>query len=154
MKAEYINPFLAAISSTFEHLEVKWQRGIPSLVHSPLQMSGITTDIGITGDIQGKFFLSCTLDTALSLANKFGSTFGMPPSTDFNEMERSAFSEITNLIGGQTATGFSGSNLHVDISPPSITEGESILTTVFTSQIFKIPIMIEEAEITIYVALR
>lgn len=154
MKAEWINPFLQAIGTTFDHIKVIWQRGTPSLVHSPLPLSGITTDIGITGDVQGKFLLSCTLEAALMLSNHFGSTFGMPPSKTFGDMERSAFAEITNLIGGQTATGFSGADLQVNISPPSLMEGDHIVATVFASQILKIPVMVANQKIEVYVAVR
>lgn len=141
MKAEWINPFLDAIAATFDHLQVNWERGAPSVVYSPLPLCGITTDIGITGDVQGKFLLSCTMESALMLANQFANTFGMLPSDAFGEMERSAFAEITNLIGGKTASGFSGADLQVNISPPSLIEGSLVVATVFAAQILKIPVM-------------
>lgn len=153
MKVEWINPFLAARGSIFDHLKVKWQRGMPFLVQAPLPLNGITSDIDITGDVQGKFLLSCPMDSALMLANQFGSTFGMPPSIAFEDMQRSAFSEIANLIGGKTAASFSRANLQVNISPPSLMEGEHLLSTIVPSQMLKIPFTIEDKETNLYVAL-
>ena len=94
MKAEWINPFLQAVVSTFDHLDIKWQRGAPSLGQSPLPLSGIT------GDAQGKVLISCSLDSALMLDNQFDSTFGMPPSEVFAEIERSALLNLPTLLEG------------------------------------------------------
>lgn len=88
------------------------------------------------------------------LANQFGQSFGLPPSETFGDMERSALAEIANMIGGTAATGFSENGLKVNISPPSLMEGNHILATVFAAQILQIPILLENREAMLYVALK
>ena len=143
MNAEIMNPFLGAIDHTFKSFGIDWGREALALIVPPLQLDGVTVDVGVVGDVKGKFFFSCPQKTALFLANKLCVSMGLAESEEFGEMEHSAFSEISNMMGGTAATNFSLIGKSVNISPPSIIEGSQIIATVFTRQILKISLVIE-----------
>lgn len=144
MNDNLVNPFITALFQLLENLHADVERGNIQGLKPPLALHGVTMDIRITGDIQGRFLISTDQNTALFLANKFSSQFGMPPSNQFGPMEISALQEITNIIGGKAVTLLAKFRRSIDITPPTIIEGSDLLDgNIFSNIVFKIPVNIK-----------
>lgn len=143
MKATLINSFITALFQSLDNLHADVERGNIQGLKPPLALQGVTMDIRFTGDIHGRFLISTDKDTALFLANKFSSQFGMPPADQLGPMEKSALQEITNIIGGQAATLLSTFSHTIDITPPAIIEGSNLDGNLFSNIIIKIPVKIK-----------
>ncbi|EGW37263.1 chemotaxis protein CheX [Desulfosporosinus sp. OT] len=143
MNADLINPFITALFQLLENLNADVERGSIQGLKPPLALHGITMDIRVKGDIQGRFLISTDHNTALFLANKFSSQFGMPPSNQFGPMEKSALQEITNIIGGKAVTLLAKFRHSIDITPPTIIEGSDLEGNIVSNIVFKIPVNIK-----------
>ena len=126
MNAKFVSTFLTALVQILEDFRIESERGSIQDLNPPLELGGVTIDITIKGDIEGRFLISTDRDTALFLANKFSSQFGMPPSDQFGPMEKSAMQEISNIIGGTAVRAFSEFQVMIDITPPVFFEGSRI----------------------------
>lgn len=74
--------------------------------------------VGVAGDISGRLLIDGRLDTFGKLG---ASMFGMALE---GEMLRSFVGEIANMVAGNMCTFISQSGKKVDITPPTILEGE------------------------------
>ncbi|MCR5517459.1 MAG: chemotaxis protein CheX, partial [Lachnospiraceae bacterium] len=114
IKAEYVNPFLMAARSVVEmacQVEVEIQK--PYIRTESYGEDTVSIAIGITGEFVGDTVIAIPLDVALFLA----SCMMMMPVTEFDEIPRSAISELGNMIMGNAATFFSTQEIGVDITP-------------------------------------
>ncbi len=146
MDVSILNPFLTAMFQLLDNLETQCERGSIQGIKPPVQLEGLTIDIGVIGDISGKFLISVSPKTALFLANRLGKSYGMLPPETFGPMEKSAFQEISNIIGGLASSILANSNLTVNITPPTIIEGSTVDTGAYSRMVIKIPIDIKEAQ--------
>jgi chemotaxis protein CheX len=120
IKAEYVNPFLMAARSVVGmacQVEVEIQK--PYIRTESYGEDTVTIAIGITGEFIGDTVIAIPLDVALFLA----SCMMMMPVTVFDEIPRSAISELGNMIMGNAATFFSTQEIGVDITPPTMKQG-------------------------------
>lgn len=156
MDVNIINAFLTAMLQMLDNLEAKGERGRVQGLIPPLPLGEVTTDTGVIGDLSGKFLISANHETALFLANRLGHRYGMPPSKTFGPMERSAFQEISNIVGGLASSVFANSDISVNIMPPKIIEEILVDLGNQSSVVVKIPIRIkaeERMEMNIFVSL-
>jgi chemotaxis protein CheX len=63
------------------------------------------------------------VDTAKNIASVM---MGGMPVDEFDEISRSAVSEMGNMIMGNTSTLFANQSVNIDITPPSLLTGEKI----------------------------
>lgn len=165
MQKEWLEPFLQALVSTFSNLGVVWKRDSLTFVSPTVTLSALTVDVGIVGEVSGKFQFTCTKETGLFLANKFRVSNYMEPVDTFGDLERSAFSEIANWLGASAATAFSkgvldtktgaviSAPLKINISPPSVTEGEQVVSHLFTKYVVAIKLDLEGHKGELFIAL-
>lgn len=99
-------------------IPIDYELSKPNLQKDPIQV-GFGVFIGIVGDIKGKLVL---------VANKtaFGTIgqvmFGMPIE---GEMLSSFSGELGNMLAGNVSTFISNDGLDIDITSPSIIEGDA-----------------------------
>ncbi|AXI10047.1 chemotaxis protein CheX [Oceanobacillus sp. 143] len=93
----------------------------PSLLEHTLQLT-LGVLIGITGDIRGKLIFSGNQAVFGSIAE---SMYGMAID---GEMLTSFSGELGNMIAGNLATNIVQYDLRVDITAPTIIEGNTILS--------------------------
>ncbi|MEN1970046.1 chemotaxis protein CheX [Lentibacillus sp. N15] len=78
--------------------------------------------IGIMGDVSGKMIIAGD-------SNLFGTIgeamFGMPVE---GEMLSSFSGELGNIIAGGMATAVAATDIHIDITSPTVLEGDTVLT--------------------------
>lgn len=124
VNVEFINPFIQGTQAILRDVcQEEAKLGKVHLKESPYMSDTVAIIIGITGDIKGQVIFSLGTGTACSIASKM--MMGMPVS-ELDEMAKSAISELTNMILGNTATIFYNLGITIDITPPSLLMGQNI----------------------------
>lgn len=152
MKVEFVNPFVSAAFMVLEKVgKTKVTKGTLSLASSPLAGMDVNTVIGVTGDILGQVIYSMSTDTAQKIASVM--LMGLPIS-DFDEIAKSAISELGNIITGNAATELGNNGYCCNITPPSLFMGKEVKVSIKDLQILLIPVTTDFGDIHIYVALK
>ena len=68
------------------------------------------------------------------------------PVTEFDEMSKSAISEMSNMIMGNAATILYNRGINIDITPPSLLMGENMQITPSKMKTICIPLLIGEGD--------
>lgn len=151
MKVEYINPFIAA---TFEILKtvanITPVRGKLVLKNEPIPSYGVSVLVGVVGEVKGQIVYSLSENTAMALASAM--MMGMPV-TEFDEMAKSAVSELANMVTGNASTQLSAQGLAVDISPPTLVTGTNVHIGTTNLQTIVVPIETDFGILEINIAL-
>ena len=145
MKAEYINPFIEASYSVLQQTAgIDAKLGEIYIKNSPLCSRPIAIIIGLTGDIKGQAVFSMNRETAIDIAS--GMMGGMSLS-EFDDISKSAVSEMTNMIVGNASTLFYKNSLKVDITPPALLTGENLEVYSVNMQTICIPLNLNKNNI-------
>ncbi|BDU50048.1 chemotaxis protein CheX [Haliovirga abyssi] len=151
MRVEYINPFVAA---TFEILKtvanVTPKKGKVILKNEPVPSYGVSVLVGVVGEVKGQIAYSLSEEAAMKIASAM--MMGMPVE-EFDEMAKSAISELANMITGNASTQISAQGLVVDISPPTLVTGSNVHISTGNMQTIVIPVETELGIFEINIAL-
>ena len=122
MDVKHINPVIESISNIMPQLGFARvsKKGV-SLKGKDIDSPGVVIIIGLIGDVKGNIIYGLSIDDAKKVASQM--MMGMPVD-DFNEMAQSAISELVNMITANVATNYSRDNISVDISTPTLVQGE------------------------------
>ncbi len=127
MKVEYINPFIESSQQVFQMVTgIKPTLEKVFLKKSPYPSDSVAVIVGLTGKIRGQVISSLTVDTAIYIASLM---MGGAPIAGFDEMAKSAISELGNMIMGNAATLLSTRGIAVEITPPSLLVGEKMVVS-------------------------
>lgn len=138
MKVEHINPFLQAAFDIINALgSFDLTKGKLILKKEPVPSYGVSVIVGVVGQIKGQVIYSMSEDTAKQLASAM--MMGMPV-TEFDEMAKSAISELANMITGNSGTNLSAQGYVIDISPPTLITGTGVHITTNIQQTIVVPI--------------
>lgn len=142
MNVEYINPFIQGTQSVLKNVcNEETTLGKIYLKTSPYTGETISIIIGVTGDIKGQVIFSLNVNSACSIASKM--MMGMPVP-EMDELAKSAISELTNMILGNTATLFYNGGINIDITPPSLLMGQNIQISTTKTQTICIPLQLSD----------
>lgn len=151
MRVEFINPFTGA---TFDILKavanVDPVKGKLILKKEPVPSYGVSVLVGVVGEVKGQIVYSLTEETAKNFASAM--MMGMPV-TEFDEMAKSAISELANMITGNASTQIAAQGLSVDISPPTLVTGENVHISTTSIQTIVVPVETELGIFEINIAL-
>lgn len=140
INAEYINPFLIAAAKVLKDMVmVDAKMGKPYLKDTDFKDDSLLVMLGVTGEMKGQVILDFSHEVALDIASKMC----MMPMTELNELAKSAICELGNMILGNTATVFSTKGIGVDITPPTMCQGNVSFTSSYASNIC-VPLIYEE----------
>ena len=122
MDVNHINPVLEAFNVILPQLGITSikKNGI-SVKGKYIKSKGVVIIIGIIGDVKGNIIYGMSVDTAKKIASIM--MMGMPVEK-FDEMPQSAISELVNMLTANVAMNFSKDNINIDISTPTLIEGE------------------------------
>lgn len=124
IQAAIVNKLIEATNNVGEQLiATRFETGKPSVVQSALLKENVCILVGTTGALRGQVILSFDRQTGLDLSNRIMQGFG---SGEWDDMSRSALQEFGNMIMGSFATLLSSENITIDITPPSLVEGDNI----------------------------
>jgi chemotaxis protein CheX len=145
MNVEYINPFIEASQTVLKQIaNIDAKLGKIFIKNSPYDSDSVVIIIGITGKIRGQVIFTMNKDVALKVASHM--MFGMPV-TELDEISKSAISELTNMILGNTATILYNRGIGFEITPPSLLLGESMQISTNKLKTVCIPLQLSETEI-------
>lgn len=151
MDVNNINPFIKSFTSVMPQLgftEIK--KGKLSLKNKDLVCSGIVVVVGIVGDIKGNIVYSLDIESAKNIA----STMMMgQPVEEFNEISKSALSELSNMLTANAITIFSEQGVDVDISTPTLFEGRDISIKMSSKKVICIELFADEIPIEINISI-
>lgn len=132
MNVEYINPFLMAATQVMEGMcQIKPAIGKPYVKPTEFAKDSIVVSIGITGEIRGQVLLAFNMEVACDLASKMC----FMQITALDDLSISALSELGNMILGNAATVLSTKGIGIDITPPSIIQGDFRLASAYAKNV-------------------
>lgn len=142
MNIEYINPFIEA-----SQVVLKQSAGIDAklgkvyLRSSPYKGDSILIFVGLTGKMRGQVVFTMKKEVALHIASCM--MCGMPV-TELDEISKSAISEMTNMILGNTATILYNKGIGIEITPPSLLIGDNVQITPNKMKTVCVPLLLGE----------
>ncbi|MBQ8984090.1 MAG: chemotaxis protein CheX [Lachnospiraceae bacterium] len=120
ISAEHVNTFLMAATKVIsEACMLTPKVGKPSIRNGNYTDDSIVIMIGVTGEMQGQVLLVFKKEVALAIASKMM----FMEVTQLDEISMSAICELGNMIMGNASTVFSTKNIGIDITPPTMCEG-------------------------------
>jgi chemotaxis protein CheX len=145
MNIEYINPFIEASQTVLKQVtNMDATLGKVFLRSSPYKGESILIIVGITGKMRGQAIFTMTKNVAFRIASAM--MFGTEV-TELNEISRSALSELTNMILGNTATILYNKGIGIEITPPSLLLGENLQISQSKMKTICVPLHLSENEI-------
>jgi chemotaxis protein CheX len=145
MNIEYINPFIEASQTVLKQIaNIDAKLGKVYLKTSPYKSEDVIIMVGLTGKIRGQAIFSMTKKLAMSIASSM--MFGMPV-TEFDEISKSAISELTNMILGNTATLLYNRGTSIEITPPSLLMGQNLQISPNKMKTVCIPLMLNDTDV-------
>lgn len=152
INVQYVNPFIQATQSVLEMVcQVKPTLGSLYVKESPFSGENVAIILGVVGDIKGQVIFTMKTDTGCYIASKM--MMGMPVA-ELDEMAKSAISELTNMILGNTATLFFNNGMSIDITPPSLLMGDNMQISTVKTKAICIPLQFEEHTMEIEIAIQ
>ena len=150
MDANYINPFIQSFTSVMPDLgfgDVKI--GILNGKGKEIAGSGVFVILGIVGAIRGNVVYTIDIEAAKQIA----STMMMgAPVDEFDDMASSAISELTNMLTANAATAFSNNGILIDISTPTMLQGENISINMSSNQVLCVQLLADDIPIEINIS--
>lgn len=144
MNIEYINPFIEASQTVLKQVaNIDAKLGKVYLRSSPYQGEAILIIVGITGKMRGQAIFTMSKPSAFRIASAM--MCGMPVD-ELNEISKSALSELTNMILGNTATLLYNKGIGIEITPPSLLLGENLQITQPKMKTICVPLYLIEDE--------
>jgi chemotaxis protein CheX len=147
MNIEYINPFIEASQTVLKQIaNLDAKLGKVFLKSAPYRSEDIIIMVGLTGKMRGQANFSMSKAFALKIVSHM--MMGMPV-TEFDEMTKSAISELANMIMGNAATILYNRGINIDITPPSLLMGENMQITPNKMKTICIPLLVGEDTIVL-----
>lgn len=141
ISAEHVNIFLMAASKVIsETCNLTTKVGKPYIRNNTFTKDSIVIMIGVTGEMQGQVMLAFKKSVALMIASKMM----YMEVKELDEISTSAICELGNMIMGNASTAFSVKNIGIDITPPTMCEGDFTVSGAVTSMC--IPIYISDTD--------
>lgn len=141
INAEHVNTFLMAASKVIsETCNLTPRVGKPYVRNTTFTSDSIVIMIGVTGEMQGQVMLAFGKPVALAIASKMM----FMEVTELDEISTSAICELGNMIMGNASTAFSVKNIGIDITPPSVCEGNFTVSGAVASMC--IPIYVNDTD--------
>lgn len=145
MNVEYINPFIEASQTVLKtSAGIDARLGNVYLKNAPYKSDTIVIIIGLTGKIRGQVVFSMGKAVALKIASAM--MFGMSV-TELDEIAKSAISELTNMILGNTATILYNKGIGIEITPPSMLMGDNMVITPNKMKTICIPLHLNDQDV-------
>ncbi len=150
MDVKYVNPFLESFISVMPQLGyTNVQKGNLSVKEQELTNTGVSIIIGIVGKVRGNVVYNLNTQSAINIASTM--MMGMPIE-ELDDMSKSALSELANMLTASAATGFYDLGLPIDISTPTLLQGENISIKMSSNQVLCMELIADDNVIEVNVA--
>jgi chemotaxis protein CheX len=150
MDVKHINPFVESYATVMPQLGFgDIQKGNLSVKGKDLVSSGVIIVVGIVGSIKGNVVYVIDMENAKKIASTM--MMGMPVA-EFDEMSKSALSELTNMLTANAATIFSNSGIPIDISTPTLLHGMNVSVEMSANQVLCVQLLADHIPVEINIA--
>ncbi len=151
MDIKYINAFITGL------LNVSGMLGIPDLKRTGLSKKErmeidkeVNILLGMTGGMNGNVVLSMPEQTARNIASLM---MGGMEVTALDLMPKSALCELANMVAGNSVAGIAAQEQPVQMSPPTLISGKSLVALVSLVETLVIDFGAEAGTISMSIAL-
>lgn len=145
MNVDYINPFIEASQTVLKQIAgIDAKLGKVYLKDSPYKSDNVVIIVGLTGKIRGQTIFSMKRNVALNIASAM---MGGMPVTELDEITKSAISELTNMILGNTATILYNKGIGIEITPPSFLLGENLQISSTKTKTICVPLSLTDEDV-------
>ncbi len=142
MNVEYINPFIEASQTVLKQIAgIEASLGSIFIKDSPYISDNVIIIVGLTGKLRGQALFSMSKPVALRIASCM---MGGMAVTELDEISKSAISELTNMILGNTATILYNKGIGIEITPPSFLMGENMQVSPTKMKTICIPLLFDD----------
>lgn len=131
MRIDFVNPFIeSAFLILTEVLNCEIKRGDIVIKDQSVPTSGVSTFIGLAGEVEGRIMLDMTKETAINIT----SVMAEEKCLDVNPLVESVIDELNNLITGHAVSYLTNLGFRFDLTPPSFLLGlsDSYITDIQT----------------------
>lgn len=150
MDVRYANPFIDSFATIMPQLGYNNIKSDDiSEKNQELINSGVNIIVGIVGEIKGNVVYSIDLVNAKNIASTM--MMGMPVD-ELDEMSKSALSELANMLTAGAATAFYDMGIKVDISTPTLLEGNNISIKMSSNQVLSVRLLADDTVIEVNIA--
>jgi chemotaxis protein CheX len=120
MRVEYINPFVEASFYVLkEVLGTELRRGKLCMRNAAKPRLGVTSRVGLSGDVSGWVLIDMSRETALAVA----SAMNEEQLPDFDELAKATIGELANMITANAVTRLHDAGFDFDLTPPFLFYG-------------------------------
>lgn len=150
MDVKFINPFIESFNYVMPELGfADAKMGTISVKGKNIKGSGVIIVLGVVGAIRGNVVYTIDIESAKQIA----STMMMgAPVDEFDDMASSAISELTNMLTANAATAFSNNGILIDISTPSMLQGEDVSINMSSDPVLCVQLLADNIPIEINIS--
>lgn len=150
MDIKYVNPFIDSVFNILPQLGItSIEKGNIFIRDNKIESPGLIIIVGILGDIKGNVIYGTSIECAKEIAEKM--MMGMKVE-DFNELAKSAISELANMVTANAATNFSNDHITIDISTPTLIYGD-FTANASTSQVLCVELFVDKLPFYVNISL-
>lgn len=151
MDVNLINPFIGAIVGVLPQVGFKnVERKNLTLGEKRLNTSGVVLNVGIIGEKTGNVAYVVSEDSAKKIASTM--MMGMP-IVEFDDMAKSAVSELSNMVTANSTINLSNNGINVDISVPTIYCGNKIEVDMSKEQVVTVLFDVDGFDLTAHISI-
>jgi len=124
LHVDQINPFIESATRVLEQIaQISSRRGQLGLRDAVIPRHEVAVILGIVGQVKGQVSYSMSMETAMRIASQMMGGFHLET---FDDMSRSAISELGNMITGNASALLEEKGIRCNISPPTLVTGENM----------------------------
>ncbi len=149
-----ITPFITASEDVFKRMTgCEVERGTPSMKKGLVPGHSVSVMVGLVGDLRGSFVISMTDSVARMVATRMKFDKKQSDARDLDRMEKSAISELANVIAGNATIALSNDGYRLYITPPTIIQGTNQTVEIVSIQTVVVPLVTSAGEVELNIAL-
>lgn len=149
MDVTHINPFIESFTNVMPDLGFSSaQIGNLSTKEKEVISSGVVVIVGIVGALRGNVVYSIDLEAAKQIA----ATMMCDSVEELDDTALSAISELTNMLTAHAATAFSNIGIIIDISTPTMLQGENVSIKMSSNQVLCVQLLADNIPIEINIS--
>lgn len=150
MDLAMMNPFIESFEAVMPQLGFGGtRRGDLSFSEQQVEFTGVMVIVGIVGAVRGNVVYCLGLESAKAIASTM--MMGMPVE-ELDEMSKSALSELANMLAATAATNFSEIGLPIEISTPTLLDGDSVKVKMSAGQTLCVQLYVDDIPVDINIS--
>lgn len=151
MDAKIINPFITSITTVLPQLGFKSvNRKSLNLSAKNLKLNGVMLSLSIIGEKKGNIVYNFSEDTAKLIASTLMGGFEV---NEFDEIAKSAVSEMSNMLTANSSIGLSNIGINVDISVPTLAYGSNVSVEMSEESVIEIIFDMDGHDFRVYLSI-